>query len=754
MKTIVGKRVPKKEGTEKVIGQAKYGTDINLQGMLWGMILRSPYAHARILHLDISKAMRLVGIKAAVTAKDVLSKKFGFIVEDQTPLAQEKVRFMGESVACVAAVDLDIAKEALQLIEVEYEELPALYDPLEAMNPDSPFIHEQIESYSANFPVIKYGNVCSHTMIWNGNGDRGLEKVDLIFEDTFTTQMIHQAQIEPHAALAYVEKDGKVTICTSTQGAFGLRAHIAKALSMPLNKIRVLPTTLGGSFGSKSFMRVEPYCILLSQRTGHPVKIEMSREEEFISCSPRHPCIIEVKTGVSKEGILLARKLRLIYDTGAFADFGPAVASEGAKQATGPYRIPDIQVDSFCVYTNKVSSGCCRSHGTPQPSFALESQMDIIARSLDMDPVEIRWKNLVKEGDISPGGQRWRNIAFRETLEKVFPLVKKEKMGKNRGRGIACGYWYTGGRASSASIELCEDGSAFLLTGAVDATGSDTVLAQIVSEELGLPMEKVILSPIDTALSPYDAGSSGSRIVGCMGNAVKMAAEDVRNQMFQVAAESLEAHMEDLELKNERIYVKGFPERNLTIEEIAKITHHVKKGPIRGRGSFMGEPVPYDTEKVKGLFFDMGEDRCFVCQIAEVEIDEETGRITLLNLTSINDVGFAINPLNVEGQIQGGAFQGMGFALSEEIQFQKGRIINPAFSEYKLLPATDIPKVEAILVETGKGFGPYGAKGIGEPPNIPTAPAIANAICDALGIRIKNLPITPEKILRTLKGSH
>lgn len=751
--SYVGKRLPAQDIKEKVTGAVQYTDDIKLPDMLFAKILRSPHPHARIEGIDTSNAAKLLGgEKYVVTASDAPAILVGGALRDMPLFAKDKVRYIGEPVAAVAARSSEQAIQALTNIKVEYKTLPAIFDPVEAMDKKAVLIHEHLGDYRGSQDVIRFGNVCSHTTIKRGDVEKGFREADHLFEDIFHTQSIIQGQIEPHAAIAVARSAGRVEVWTHTTGAFRIRQQLSEIFELPLHAVIVNPMTIGGSFGSKNFVRIEPYCIILSKKSGLPVKLVISREEEFTSFNPRHATTIEIKTGVKKDGSIIARKVRLTYDTGAYSDIGPVVSGEGAKQAAGPYNIPNVEVDSYCVYTNKMSAACCRAHGTPQPTFAFESQMDIIAGRLGMDPLELRLKNAVEEGYAGPGGDLYLGVGIKETLIKVSEKIDlKNRDGVNRGKGIAVGNWYSGVGASGAMMKLNEDGTVSLSIGAPDATGTDIMAAQVAAEELGVPLDRIVMTTKNTDHSPFDIISSGSRITHCIGQAVKNAAADLKAKLSEAAAPLLGTDPEHLEIDDGAIMVKKAPEKQIPLSQLAMSSHFSTHGPIIGSGTYFGKLSSFDREAVSGFVYDMGEDRTFVAQGAEVEVDTQTGNIRVVKLISANDIGFVVNPPNAENQVFGGVHQGLGFALSEEIKTEAGRVVNPNFRDYGILRAPDMPEVECNFIESGNGPGPYGAKGLGEQPNVPTAAAIANAVYDAIGVRIKSLPITPEKILSALK---
>lgn len=759
--TAVGKSVPRMDAWEKVTGRAIYGPDLRQEGMLYGAILRSPHAHARIVNLDSTRAERLPGVRAVICGRDVPDLKCGVLIRDQGVFATDKVRHLGEKVAAVAATSPEVAQEALELIRVEYQELPAVLDPLEALKPEAPVIHEDLKRYeAANIfgfvdPSALWGNVCGYVLDERGNVQEGFAQSDLVVENTFTTPMVHQGYLEPHGAIAYADERGEITVWVSTQGLFVTRALLAQAFRVPLTKVRVVPVTVGGGFGGKLVLLITPVCVLLSRRTGRPVQITMTREEEFIDATPRHPSVITLKSGVKKDGTLLALESRVVMDTGAYAHMGPNTATRGALITKGPYRIPHTRLEGIAVYTNKVSAGAYRAPGFPQATFALESQLDILAERLSLDPLEIRLKNSIGEGDLSFAGQKLKRTTLPTVLKQVADRIgwgrdrdegAEEQMGRGseekkaprlpRGVGIAAGQWNVMGVPAGAIIKLEEDGEIVVMTGSVDLTGSNTVLAQVAAEELGVPWEEVRVFTEDTATAVLAPVSGGSMTGYNMGNAVRLAAGEVKARLFELAARRLDVRTDQLEIRDKKVFPQGAPEKGLSLAQLAAISLR-EGGLIIGRGS--------STPLLPHLV---------VCaQAAEVEVDPETGTVTLLRLVAGQDVGFALNPAIVEGQIQGGVVQGVGFALSEQMIFQQGAVANPNFSDFKLPTALDVPPLEQVLVEHPSEVGPYGAKGVGEPPTVPTAAAIANAVYAAVGARVKDLPVTPQRVWEAMKSS-
>lgn len=751
---VVGKSIAKVDALEKVTGRAVYLDDIVFPRMLVGKVLRSEYAHARIVSIDTARAKALPGVKVIITGDDLPDGRHGPFIKDTPILAKRKVHYVGEPVVAVAAVDEETAKEALSLIDVVYEELPAVLDPFEAMRDDSPLVHENLLGYLAVFPARRWGNVCSHTTFRLGDVEQGFRASDHVFEDSFKTQEVHQAYLEPHGAIASFDAAGKVTVWTTTQSVYRTQASISETLSLPASKIRVIGTRVGGGFGGKVEAITQPIAVALAQRAGQPVKVVFSREEELVGTKPRHPARIQIKTGVKKDGTIVARQVQCVLDTGAYADDGPGIAGFAAMCAAGPYKIPNLLVDAYCVHTNKTPAGAFRGFGNPQVAFAFESQMDIIAERLGIDALELRLKNAVENGDVNAAGQVMLSVGLKECLSKAAKAAGwgKPRSAPNRGLGISCMHHISGVLPACANVWLNQDGTITLVTAESDlGQGSDTVLSQIVAEELGVPVEDINLVTADTDATPYNWATCASRITYTMGNAVRLAAADVKQKLTELAAEELEANPADIVVADRHAFVGGSPERKLSFFELALISHWRKRGPILGTASFMAEGPPYQPGTMEGFPFGSLTAWIFGAHVAEVEVDPETGQVQVLQVVAAHDVGKAVNPRNVEGQIQGGFVQGLGYALFEEIVRDKGRVTNPNFVDYRLPTAMDVPKMTPIIVEEPEPTGPFGAKGVGEPGLVATAPAIANAIYNAIGVRLKELPMTSEKVRKAIK---
>lgn len=751
----VGKRIDRVDAVEKVTGQALFGDDLSFPNALYGKVLRSPYAHAKIVHIDVSKAEKLPGVKAVVSGQE-LDALGGEALKDYPFLAKDKVRYVGEPVVAVAAKTIEIAENAVDLIKVEYEQLPVVLDPVEAMQKEAPLVHENLESYEhlSIISPVKNSNICHHVVYQKGDTAKGFEACDRIFEDTFTTPLIQHAAIETHMAVARVDMTGLITVWVPNDGPHRLRKDLAEALETPMKNVRVIaPPYMGGGFGSKGGLKVETICIALAMKTkGQAVKIVFTRQEVFTGTIVRHPSIVRIRTGVKEDGRLWAREVNVIYDTGAYSEKGPTVCHQGCVSALGPYNIPHIKVEGYSVYTNKPIAGAYRGYGHPQIAWAHESQMDIIAHELGMDPVEIRRLNMVKEGDISPTGEQiLYSVGLTECINKVVENAKWEAppAGKYRGKGIACGYKNTKTPSgSSAIVKISQDGSIELLTSTVEVgQGAKTILAQMVAEELGVSVDMITVATPDTDLTPYDASTTSSRSTFHMGNAVKNAASDVKAQVFHIAAKVLDVGVDRLRIEQGTVYDVKDKNRSISFSDVLK--NECRAGiDLLGRGSYYPEDegVCAGPWSLPSIFWMYG------AHYAEVEVDIETGKVRILKVISAHDVGKVINPVTCEGQIEGGIVQGMGPALFEEMKVgRNGRVINPSFLDYKVPTSLDVPDIHMFIVEENCQDGPWGAKGIGEMTNVPIAPAIANAIYDAVGVRIKDLPITQEKILKGIQ---
>lgn len=754
--SVVGKSVARVDAREKVTGAAIYTTDMQLPGMLVGKILRSPLPHARITNIDVTRAKRLLGVKAVITADDTPKVKFSVIPQlaDKLPLAAEKVRFVGDEVAAVAAIDEDTAEEALELIKVDYEPLPTVFDPEQAMQPDAPRIHEHLES-----------NIARHALLEIGDVQKGFAESDCIVEERFTTQTQAHTCLETQTTIATFDSSGRLTLWSTTQVPHDMRRRISHVCDLPLKDIRIIKPYVGGGFGRSCKMEtVEPITVFLAQATGRPVKVSLSRQDEFYGTRCRHPFIIKVKMGAKKDGTLLAKEAYVVMDNGAYNSYGPAVLSYACTWFCALYRFPNVKFDGRLVYTNKNYGGACRGFGDVQVTFAHESAVDMIAHKLGMDPKEMRLKNANQPGDVTANLMRITSCGLKECIEKSSEAIQWERTRKetskhsSRGVGMAS-MIYTGGASmgsgvnySGASITLDWSGAFVLAMGASDiGQGSDTILSQIAAEALGVSIDQIRLTETDTSVTPPCAGTYGSRVTLCAGNAVLRAAKDVRSKMLELASGILGADISELELRDGKVLVKKNPSSSIDLAQVAASSYLQKNTPIVGTGYFNEPPQTKDFDPITWYALPVPS-LAFAAQVVEVEVDRETGKVNILRFIAAHDAGKAINPMCCEGQIEGGVVQGIGFALTEEVKLQPdGKIMNPNLTDYTILTAMDIPPITSIIVESNEPNGPFGAKGIGEAVMIPTAPGVANAIYDAIGIRFTELPITSEKILKALK---
>lgn len=756
--SVVGKSLRRVDSVARATGRIAYGVDVKLPGMLHGKILRSEYPHARILHIDYGPALRLPGVKAVVTGADDPGGRFGSRMADQAMMAHEKVRYIGEPVAAVAAVDEERAEEALSLISVEYEPLPAVFDPIEAMRPGAPIIHEQMHEYKywEGWCNPRPGtNIINALALRKGNIEQGFAEAAVVAENSYRTHAIQHVSMEPHACVVQAEADGRLTVWSCTQAPYLLRGSLAAALRIPSSKVRVVATAVGGGYGGKVRQKPEGPAALLSMKTGRPVKIVHTRTEEFIGGVTRHPSVIRMKTGARRDGTLVACQAEVIYDTGAYCEAGEVVIWEVMQGTPGPYVVPNIWVDGYCVYTNRVSAGPCRGFGWPQVTWAAEGQMDALARELNMDPLEIRLKNAFEEGSVSASGEVLHSVGFKECLKRVAEAVNWHGRERRSGRGIGLiGFTKMSmpQTASAAFVKLNEDGRIGLLTSAVDlGQGISTTLAQIAAEEIGVALEDVEVAAVDTDTTPFDTGAVSSRQTFHVGNAVRQAASDLKEQALAAAAVMLEANPEDLEIRQGRISVRGVPERAVTLAQVGTATQIRLGRPILGRGAHLDDDIVM-PDMATGQSPKPAPYWKYGAQAVEVEVDSETGRVVVLKMVSAHDCGRAINPLSIEGQVQGGAVMGLGFALMEEMLFDEGRVVNPNLMDYRVPTSTDFPDVEAIIVEAPHREGPFGAKGVGETSTIGAAAAVRSAVADAVGVTINELPITPEKVLDAIEA--
>ena len=747
--SIVGTDVPRTEARAKATGKAIYADDIKLPGMLHGKLLRSPLAHARIVSIDASRAKALAGVKCVITGADTPQVHYGNwrlfpATQDETPLATDKVRFVGDEVAAVAAVDRDTAAEALELIKVDYEELPASFDLDTSLAEGAPVIHEAAP-----------GNVSIDRKIAYGDVEKGFSESDYVREDTFLVQAVSHAYMEPCSCVAQYESDGRLTLWSSTQVPYIVQCLLASTLGMRENDVRVIKPCVGGGFGGKMELRAWEFCAAyMARETGRPVKFTLTREEEFISGRRRHPMRLWSRVGFKKDGTLVAKDLRIHLDGGAFNAMGPTATFLCGNFGAMLYRIPNYRFLGEHVYTNKPPASAMRGFGAPQSLFAAESQMNMAAEELGIDPIELRLKNAMVTGDEIPEVATISSCGFVESLEKVAELSdwrrKRAEMGPGHGVGVGCYSFISGGvfnwfntqyPFSSAEIRAFADGTVHLLTMAADiGQGSDTTLKQIVAEAFGLEVADVRLTAADTAVTPQaDLGSWGSRVTLMAGNAALDAAHKIKEQLYGAVSARFNLNViYDFECKDGKVQPVGRPDQGLSFGEAVALVQKARRGrPLVARGSY--------TPRGKGL---VSPAFSFGAQVAEVSVDRETGRVTVEKMWTAHDCGTVLNPQSVDGQLEGSIHMGLGYALSEQFVMDgAGRTVNTTFLDYKMPSALDMPPSESVCIETYEPEGPLGAKEAGEGLVSPTAPAIADAVYHATGYRSRDLPITPEKVL-------
>ena len=759
----VGDSLPRLDAADKIRGSAKYSDDLYRPGMLFGALLGSPLPSARIVSYDVQAALALNGVKAVLTGADIPTNRWGGFVNDETALAVEMVRYVGEPVAAVAATDPEIAKQALELIEIEFEELNPVHTIDDALQADAPLVHADFGDYDKRPGQGDLApNEVSRQSIVEGDVAAMFAECDVVVENTYEVQAQSHVYLEPCSALAEVDESGKVTVWSANQSIYKVQASLSKALGLPMSKIRAITPPVGGAFGGKSGVTVQPITVLLAMATGRPVKLTLSRTDDMMMMRSRHAAKIQARTGAMTDGTLVAHELNVIYDGGAYAEDSAAVLGFGLLMARGPYKIPHSLLTGSVVYTNKLRAAGFRGFGNPQVTFGTESQLDQIAEKIGMDPIEFRLKNAVQTGDTWIGGQRITSCGFRECLERARDAstwterrAAKSTSGKRRGIGVAGVSHICGLLGTSAIVRILEDGTMTLNTGAVDiGQGSDTALAQICASAFKVGTDRVNLVAPDSDASPYNWGTGGTRVTYMVGRAVAAAAEAAIEQIYHHASEIFECADEDLELREGgRVGIVGIPEKEIGFAEISGRAHYVTGGPIIGTNSLVYDGEAFDPKSALMEHFPFARIGTYVfgAQIVEIEIDDVTGQVEVMNVWSAHDVGRAINPGAVEGQIQGGVAQGLGYALCEELTWEDGQPTNPTMMDYKVPGSLDTPLgIYPIIVESNEPTGPFGAKGVGEPGLVGVAPAVANAIADAVGVRLTKLPMTAEAVLRAL----
>jgi len=747
---IVGKSFPQIAAREKATGETKFVTDLVLPRMLCGQVLRSPYPHAKIISIDTAKAAALPGVKAVVTFQDTPKIKFGPRSEDWTIFASDKTRFHGDEVAAVAAVDADIAEQALELIRVEYKELPYIISPLDAMKQGAPLVHED-----------KPGNIGAEFKVEAGDVDRAMDDSYVVYEDHFYTNQVYQAYMEPMSALADVDLSGRVSIWTGTQIPNMMRMTYAKALGMSPDSLRIVVPEYGGAFGGKMENNIHLIAAVLAQKSGRPVKLVNTRHDDFLAGNPRVPMHFDIKIGATQDGILTAKDVKVVGAAGARLVYSQVIVATACYRVDSLYRLKNVRAKGYTVYTNSVPTACFRGFGNSQSTFVLESALDELAIQLKIDPAELRIKNGMGSNETSVHGWKIGSSGLRECVTKASKAAnwsqKKNNKTPFKGIGLACCNHVSGNRpfarefdGGSGIVRVGKDGRITVFHGESDmGQGQNTTFAQIVAERLGVTMDMVNVAQVDTDISPFGLGSFATRGTLMGGNGVLAAAKDAYDQMADIAADMLNTKAADVACRKAMFFSKSSSETKISFQDIASeatIRHH--GAPIVGTGFYKPPTELPDPDTKKG---NISPAYPFGCQIAEVEVDPDTGQVSVTNFVAAHDVGRAINPMATVGQIQGGIAQGLGWTLMENMAYEDGKMINADFVDYIVPSCFDIPDIKAILVEPIEPNGPYGAKGIGEPALNPTMAAITNAIYDATGVRIKELPVNPQKLLAQIQ---
>ena len=748
---IVGTSMPQVNSREKVTGTAVFVADMTLPQMLHAKVLRSPLPHARIVHIDVEAARRLPGVRAIVTGADV-RKKHGLSVKDETILATDRVRFAGEEVAAVAAIDENVALDALELIRVDYEELPAVFDPEEALRPGAPEVHDGTR------------NIAREVNVSRGDVEAGFKASDVIHEATYQTNYQYHAFTEPMGSLVSADAQGRLTVWCPTQSIYFTRHLLSEALDVPISTIRVIQTYIGGGFGGKlSDDRNTYITALLAMKAGRPVRLINSRLDDFLGNRPRLPQRVTLRMGVSRDGFILAKESEIVADNGAYSGFAPEVMLVTSMRIDSMYRQTNVRAHARLVYTNKIPTGAFRGFGAPQMAFPLDSHLDALAEKIGMDPIEIRRRNAIRTGDVSCHGYVMSSSGLTDCLNAVEAGVAEARRTKpregrvRRGVGFGAAIHVSANRqlaawdGSTVAIKFNEDGRVNLICGESDmGQGLNTVLVQMAAEILGIRPEHITVSVADTESTPYCFGGWASRQTITTGHAVILAAQGARKQLLGIAAEKLEVAVEDLTINDGVIHVVGAADKNMTVAQ-ASLAHIYRRN---GEGIFSRATHDHDTvQPDKDTFYgNLSPAYSFAAQAAEVDVDTETGTVRLVRIVAADDVGTPINPMAVEGQVEGSIGQAIGYALTEQLIMENGHLVNGNLADYTVPTAETVPRIETVLVDVSDPNGPFGAKGGSECPFSPTAGAIANAVYDAVGVRITSLPITAEKVLRGLRA--
>ncbi|MBV9860049.1 MAG: xanthine dehydrogenase family protein molybdopterin-binding subunit [Alphaproteobacteria bacterium] len=742
---VVGTRPVRPDGVDKVTGRANFGADMTMPGMLWGRIKRSPHAHARIIGINTEKAAALPGVKAVVTRADFpdVAPERAYIGEapanlrdlSRNCIAQGKVLYEGHAVAAVAAVSPAVAAQAVDLIEVDYEVLPHVMDVEAAMASDAPLLHDDVFTVGVDPKPAKPSNVAKVVRFKKGDIEAGFAEAEHIIERRYTTKPVHQAYIEPHACVVSVGSDNQCTIWSSSQGHFMVRGYTSRIVGAEIADIRAIPAEIGGGFGGKTIVYLEPVAYMLSKKSGRPVKIVMSREEVFRGSGPTSGAVVEVKLGAKKDGRIVAGQVVLKYQAGAFPG---SPVNQGAMCAFASYDLPNVDVVGYDVLSNRPKVAAYRAPGSPIAAFGVESCMDELARELRIDPLELRAKNAAKDGTKAAHGPTWANIGYINTVEAAKRTEHYQTpLGPNQGRGVASGFWFNAGGESSAAVHVNEDGTVTVTEGHPDIGGSRASMAMMVAEVLGVPYDRVRPVVGDTTAIGFSAVTGGSRVTFAGGMAVTRATEQVVEELKRRAAVTWDISPEAVEWRDGQAFPAGANAGSFEPLSLAALA---------AKSARTGGPISAEVQLNA-----QGAGPGFATHICDVEIDRETGYVKILRYTAVQDVGRAIHPAYVEGQMQGGVAQGVGWALNEEyIYDQDGRLENPGFLDYRVPVAPDMPMIETVLVEVPNPRHPFGARGCGEVPIVPPMATVANAICDAIGIRMRDLPMSPPKVLAAL----
>jgi xanthine dehydrogenase molybdenum-binding subunit len=748
---IIGRKTPKVDAVDKVTGRAQFGADVPLPRLLVGKVLRSPYAHARIRRIDSSQAEGLPGVHAVITGNDLPTvtpgtpRRHGSATVQESYLSQEvlardRALFHGHAVAAVAAASSDIAEAALELIQVEYEPLPYVLDAVEAMRPGAMPLHDDLFTQTAGGKATTPSNIAEHLQMGRGDVERGFDEAHVVVEHTFRTQTVHQGYIEPDSETAWVREDGSVTVWANTQTTFTQRHELAVILDLPMHKVRVVPTEVGGAFGGKETIRVSALCVALSRKAGLPVRVTLSREEVLRATGPGSATVSTIKVGARSDGTITAIQARLVYDAGAFPG---APLRSAIRRVFSHYRTPNLKIDAFDVVTNKPHVAAYRAPGGTPTNFALESVIDEVGETLRMDPLEFRLQNASRPGDPMPDGVALPSVSLVEILQQLqrHPCWTTPLTGPNQGRGIALGLWTHPGGTTSCHLTLNADGSVTLVLGTVDLSATRTSLAMIAAEALGLELEDVQVVVGDTDMVAYSGASAGDKVTYVTSKAILKASHDLLEQLKARVAATLEASPQDIIYDRKRFWVQGSPERGMILAEIAQRT-------IRSGGAVMS------FASASEAFSSVALAPNAAAHAVDVEVDRDTGQVKILRYTAFQDVGLCVNPDQVEGQMQGGATQGIGWALSETyLVDEKGAVANANLLDYRLPSALDVPYIAANVVEVPSSDHPYGIRAVGQVPIVPPAAALATAIHRATGVRLRELPMTAERIYQEMKNT-